>query len=92
VPDNAFVDEMKLSVRARADDAARIEDLVTRPELQANNLRVLPQYRRTLQEQELLEVRSPWARLDDACRVVADHFCSTGRGARRWSAPCSQPG
>src|SRR5262249_59684685 len=50
---------MKLSVRARADDAARIEDLVTWPE------------ERTLR-----------ARVDDdACRVVADHFCSTGRGS-----------
>jgi len=32
VPDNALVDEMKLSVGARADITARIEDLVARPE------------------------------------------------------------
>jgi hypothetical protein len=32
VPDNTLVDEMKLGVGARADDAARIEDLVARPE------------------------------------------------------------
>jgi hypothetical protein len=32
MPDNALVDEMKLGVCARADVAARIEDLVTRPE------------------------------------------------------------
>ena len=31
MPDNALVDEMKLSVGARADIAARIEDLVARP-------------------------------------------------------------
>ena len=30
-PDDALVDQMKLSVRARADDAARIEDLIARP-------------------------------------------------------------
>jgi nitronate monooxygenase len=32
VADNALVDEMKFGVCARADDAARIEDLVARPE------------------------------------------------------------
>jgi hypothetical protein len=32
MPDNALVDEMKLSICARADVATRIEDLVTRPE------------------------------------------------------------
>jgi len=32
VPDNTLVDEMKLGIGARADDAARIEDLVARPE------------------------------------------------------------
>jgi hypothetical protein len=30
VPDNALVDEMKLGVRARANDATRIEDLIAR--------------------------------------------------------------
>ena len=32
VPDNALVDEMKLSVGARTDVATRIEDLIARPE------------------------------------------------------------
>jgi hypothetical protein len=57
VPDNALVDEMKLGVRARANDATRIEDLIARS-----------------------EERCLWARLDDdACRIVADHFCGAGR-------------
>ena len=59
VPDNALVDEMKLSVGARTDVATRIEDLIARP-----------------------EERSLWTRLDDdARRIVADHFCSAGRGS-----------
>jgi len=40
VPDNALVDEMKLGVRARTDDAARIEDLVARPEDRSQRARL----------------------------------------------------
>ena len=32
MPDDALVDQMKLGVGARADNAARIENLIARPE------------------------------------------------------------